>query len=394
MFKMTNILRVPGPSPIPPSVQLAMSQPMISHRTPESKKLINEIRRKIKPVFGTKQDVIILTSSGTSALEAAVTNTVTSGDEVLVLVTGEFGDHFAQICKKNQLIVHRLDVTWGEAVEPDQVKKILLNHPKIKVVFATYSETSTGVLNPIKEISTVVHEHSDALVVADGVSCIGGVDARMDEWGIDLLITGSQKAMMLPPGLAFIAVSERAWRVIEGNKHPRYYLDLQLYRNFLEADSTPHTPAVSLLFGLDEALNLMEEEGLEEVFKRHNTMMKMTRESFKALDIPLLALDKDASPTVTAIKPKDFDAEQLRNQLKLEFGLDLAGGLQHLAGKIIRIGHMGYCHPADILQMISLIEIGLQRMGKQVQLGQGVKVAQEIYIRNYESTIKNPIKIS
>lgn len=381
MLRETNLLRIPGPSPIPPSVQQAMSQPMIGHRGYEAKTLMQDIKKKLKPVFGTEQDVMIITGSGTSGLEAAVVNTASAGDEVLVIVTGDFGDRFAKICETYQLVVHRLEVTWGEAVDPDKVKSFIQKNRQIKAVFSTFCETSTGILNPIKKISRVVHDHSDALVVVDGVSCVGGVDTRMDEWEVDVLVTGSQKAMMLPPGLNFIAVSDRAWDVIEKNEQPRFYLDLRKYRDSLAADSTPFTPGLSLLFGLKQALTLFEKEGLQEVYQRHVLMMKMMRGAMSALGIPLLTSDEDASPTVTAIQPEDFDGEALRKQVKKEFGLDLAGGQQHLKGKLIRVGHMGFCTPADILQIVGILEIGLQRVGKKVTLGKGIAAAQEIYLK-------------
>ncbi|HLS59975.1 MAG TPA: alanine--glyoxylate aminotransferase family protein [Virgibacillus sp.] len=380
MQQDTNLLRIPGPSPIPSSVQQAMNQPMIGHRGKETTILMQGIKTKLKKVFGTKQDVMILTGSGTSGLEAAVVNTVTAGEEVLVIVSGAFGDRFAKICETYELHVHRLEVTWGEAVRPEDVKSFLQENPQIKAVFITYCETSTGIINPISEVSRVVHKHSEALVIADGVSCVGGIDTQMDEWGIDIFVSGSQKAMMLPPGLNFIAASDRAWKVIEANKQPRFYLDLRKYRQNLVDNSTPFTPAVSLLFGLEQVLNLFERERLEAVYLRHDTMKEMMRAAMKALGIPLLTTDESASPTVTAIRPADFDGEELRKQVKKDFGLDLAGGQQHLKGKIVRIGHMGYCTAADVLQIISILEIGLQKIGKQIILGQGVSAAQEVYL--------------
>lgn len=376
----TSLLRIPGPTPIPPSVQRAMSKPMIGHRGQETKELIQRIKPKLKKVFGTEQDVMMITGSGTAGLETAAVNVAASGDEVLVIVSGAFGDRFAKICEAYNMKTHRLDVTWGEAVDVEEIKAFLQKNSNIKAVFVTYCETSTGVLNPIADVCRVVKEESNALVVVDGVSCIGGVDAKMDEWGVDVLVTGSQKAMMLPPGMTFIAVSDRAWEVIEANEQSRFYLDLRAYRKNLDADSTPYTPGVSLLFGLEQALILLEEEGLQEVYKRHELMKNMTRAAIKALNIPLLTNDEDASPTVTAVKPENFDSEALRKQLNQQFKLSLAGGQQHLKGEIFRVGHMGYCSPADVLQIISLLEVGLNQIGEEVPLGQGVKAAQEVYL--------------
>lgn len=328
---------------------------------------------------------MIITGSGTSGLETAVVNVATAGDEVLVVVTGAFGDRFAQICKSYQLHVHLLEVAWGEAVDPDQIRDFLQQHPKLKAVFVTYCETSTGVLNPIQSVSRVVHENSDALVIVDGVSCVGGVETNMDDWGVDVLVTGSQKAMMLPAGLTFVAASKRAWQVIENNKQPRFYLDLRKYRDQLANNTTPFTPGLSLLFGLEQALTLLETEGLEQVYRRHQTMMEMMRGALQALSISLLTNDEHASPTVTAMKPEDIDPEALRKKVKQEFELELAGGQQHLKGKIIRVGHMGYCAPQDVLQVVSLLEIGLKRLGKSIPLGQGVAAAQEIYLQQEEA---------
>ncbi|HWO78129.1 MAG TPA: alanine--glyoxylate aminotransferase family protein [Bacillus sp. (in: firmicutes)] len=375
-----QILRIPGPTPIPPSVQRAMNLPMIGHRGEETSNLLRRIHPRLKPIFGTEQEVLILAGSGTAGLETAVVNTTQAGDEVLVLVTGSFGDRFAKICETYQLKPHRLDVPWGDAVDPEQVKAFLQKHPSIKIVFATYCETSTGVLNPIQQIASVIQATSDALFIVDGVSCIGGVEAKMDEWGIDILVTGSQKAFMLPTGLAFIAASERAWKVIEENPHPRFYLDLRKYRDNLAKHTTPFTPALSLLFGLEQALNLLEAEGLENVYSRHRLMMEMTREACQALDLPLLTSDDTASPTVTAIYPEDFEADQLRRAVKTEFGLHFAGGQNHLKGKIFRIGHMGYCSPADVLQFISLLELGLRQIGVKRDFGKGTIAAQTIYL--------------
>ncbi|MGP4106427.1 pyridoxal-phosphate-dependent aminotransferase family protein [Virgibacillus sp. L01] len=380
MLTDQQLLRIPGPTPIPPSVQRAMSQPMIGHRGQETKELLKKIKPKLKPIFGTEQDVAIITGSGTAGLEAAVVNTVSTGDEVLVIATGAFGERFVKITDAYQIKTHHYDVEWGEAVTPGAIKEYLTKYPAIKAVFATFCETSTGVLNPVQELAQVVHSHSDALFIVDGVSCIGGVECKMDEWGIDLLVTGSQKAMMLPAGLTFIAASDRAWKTIEQNEQPSFYLDLKKYRDNLEKDSTPFTPALSLLLGLEQVLTLMNEEGLEQIHERHRLMMEMTRAAFRALDIPLLTSDDAASPTVTAVKPADFETEALRNVLKEEFSLAVAGGQQHMKNEIFRIGHMGYCSPADVLQTISLVEISLRKIGKDIELGKGTQAAQEIYL--------------
>ena len=380
MLQDYSLLRIPGPTPVPPSVQSAMAKPMIGHRGEEATELLQRIRPRVKQLFGTEQDIITIAGSGTAGLETAVVNTVSSNDEVLVIVTGAFGDRFAKICEAYHIKTHRLDVPWGEAISPEVLEQYLKNHQNIKAVFMTHCETSTGVLNPIASISKTIHENSNALVIVDAVSSLGGVKTEMDEWGVDLLVTGSQKAMMLPPGLTLLGVSDRAWKVIESNEHGCFYFDLQTYRKNVEGDKVPYTPAIPLLLGLDQALNLIEAEGLEEVYRRHEVMKDMTRAAMKALNVPLLTEDEYASPTVTALKPTTFQAEELRKIVKSQFNLSLAGGQQHLSGKVFRIGHMGYCAPADVLQVISLIEIGLIQLGESVTPGAGVKSAQEVLL--------------
>ncbi|MBA4495639.1 pyridoxal-phosphate-dependent aminotransferase family protein [Paenactinomyces guangxiensis] len=374
-------LRIPGPTPIPPRIQQAMAHPMIGHRSGEASRLITECSERLKKIFGTEQHPLLLSSSGTSALEAAVVNTVAPGEEAIVVVTGAFGDRFAKIVEKYGYICHRLDIPWGQACDPELLKSFIEEHPHARAVFFTYCETSTGVLNPIGELSRVVREHSDALVIVDAVSCLGAVPSRMDEWGIDLMVTGSQKALMLPPGLAFAAVSERAWTTIEKNPGPRFYLDLPAYRKNLEKGTTPFTPAVSLLFGLKEALNMLDEEGLENVIKRHELLKEMTRAGIRALGLELMARDQDASPTVTSIHggAGKWESEELRKALR-QLQVVVAGGQQHLKGKIFRIGHMGYCDALDIFTTLSALELALHQTGVPVELGAGVKAAQEVYL--------------
>lgn len=381
MLQDYSLLRIPGPTPVPPSVQQAMTKQMIGHRGKETKELIQRIRPMVQKVFGTKEEVIMIAGSGTAALETAVVNLASEGDEVLVVITGSFGDRFVKLCETYGLTTHKIEVEWGKALDPDVVKAFLLENPAIKAVYVTFCETSTGVINPIEAVSKVIHENSNALVVVDGVSCVGAVPTEMDKWGIDVLATGSQKAFMLPPGLALLSLSERAWDVVATNKQPRFYLDLSTYKKNMEADGTPYTPALSIMYGLEQALQLLEDEGLENVYARHAVMKDMVRAAFKALNLPLLTSDEDASETVTAVKPEHFDAEEFRKVLKNQFNLSIAGGQNHLSGHIFRVGHMGYCAPADVLQYLSLIELALVQLDQDITLGQGIKAAQEVYLQ-------------
>ncbi|MFG6146790.1 pyridoxal-phosphate-dependent aminotransferase family protein [Halobacillus sp. B23F22_1] len=381
MNREWEILQIPGPTPIPPSVERAMVQPMIGHRGQKCKELVEDLAPRLKPIFGTTGDVLILSSSGTSALEAAVVNTTSPGEEVIVVVAGAFGDRFAKICNTYELDVHRIDVEGGKAVEAAAIEEQLQAHPNVKAVFVTHCETSTGVMHPVEEIAEKVHAVSDALVIVDGVSSIGGAPVDMDGSGIDLLVSGSQKAMMLPAGLSFAAVSDQAWKVINDNPRPRFYLDLRSYKKSLDNGQTPFTPALSLLFGLQEVLSLIEDEGLENVHERHRVMKEMTRAAFRALNVPLFVSEEDASTTVTSVRPQTFEAEQFRKIANQEFGLMTAGGQQKHKGEIFRIGHMGYSRPANVLQYISIIEIVLNRLGHEFEQGVGTAAAQEAYLQ-------------
>ncbi|QKI82027.1 pyridoxal-phosphate-dependent aminotransferase family protein [Kroppenstedtia eburnea] len=377
MLKDKFRLQIPGPTPIPPRVQQAMSRPMVGHRDPDCSRLVRDLSLRLAPVFGTRNPVLLLAGSGTSALEAAAVNTLSREDEAAVVVTGAFGDRFANILSSMEVTLRRLDIPWGTSCSPEELTAFLKNYPRVKTVFLTYCETSTGVLNPVRELAAVVREQTDALTVVDGVSCIGGVPAGVEDWGIDILVSGSQKALMLPAGLAFAAISDKAWKQIEANPHPRFYLDFRKYRNSLQNATTPFTPTVSLLFGLEEVLNMIEEEGLEATFARHRLMRDMIRAGMRALGLALLTDDRDASPTVTAVRGGDsWSAEALGKELR-RLGLRVAGGQQHLKGEIFRIGHMGYADPLDMLTAITAIEVALARLGAPVEPGAGTKAAEE-----------------
>ncbi|NRD79743.1 alanine--glyoxylate aminotransferase family protein [Bacillus sp. BRMEA1] len=379
-----NILRHPGPTPIPKRVQLAMAQDMISHRTEEFVRLFQDTTQRVKPIFGTKQDILLLPSGGTAALEAAAINTVSPGEEIVVITVGAFGDYFVSICEKNGFIVHKLEKNWGEACTEEDLMEFLKPLSNIKAVFATYNETSTGILNPVDKLADIVRTYTDALFIVDGVSCIGGAVAEMDQWGIDILVTGSQKAMMLPPGLAFLAISERAWTVIEANHTPAFYLNLLSYRDWAAKGMTPNTPSISLIMGLSAVCDLIDEEGgFSKTAQRHELMKNMVREAMKALSIDLLTNDEHASPTITAIRtPDGLDLSSFLSHLKQKYHLDFAGGLGHLQGKIFRFGHMGFCFPSDILQAVSLIEAGLQDFSYLFEPGSAVKSAQNVFLNS------------
>ncbi|WP_342526178.1 alanine--glyoxylate aminotransferase family protein [Chryseomicrobium sp. FSL W7-1435] len=380
MLQNQTILRIPGPTPIPPSVQRAMQQPMIGHRDPETAELLKSIQPGMQQIFGTKQVVSVVAGSGTSGLEAAVVNTVAPGDKVIVCVTGAFGERFAAICKSYQIETIILEEVWGEPVNPKKLEQLLHENPDSAAVFITYCETSTSVLNPIAELSELIHSQSNALVIVDGVSCIGGVELEMDQWKLDVVVTGSQKAFMLPGGLMFVAFSDDARQKMNANPRPRFYLDLLKYEKAAQEFSTPFTPATSLLYGLQEVMQLMKEETLESVFKRHLQLRDMTRAALRALNLELLAGDAFASPTVTAFLTPGIEAKQVRKQLSERFGIRIAGGQGHQKDTVLRIGHMGYCSATDVLLIISALEVVLTDLGHVFEAGQGTVAAQKALI--------------
>nr|WP_193437454.1 alanine--glyoxylate aminotransferase family protein [Sporolactobacillus pectinivorans] len=385
MFLDQTYLFTPGPTPIPNRVNAAMAQPMIGHRSPDFSVLIEDVANRLKPVFGTRHPVLALTSSGTSALEAAIVNTVSEGDDAVVIVAGSFGDRLATIAEHYGVNVHRLNIEWGKSCAPDRLESFLdgLAGTAIKAVFATFNETSTGVLNPIHALGEVVARKTNALFVVDGVSCIGGVPVDMEADHIDILVTSSQKALMLPPGLAFVAFSDRGLKAIRECPAKRFYLDLNRYvKAYEEQKSTPFTPAVSLIAGAREVCSMIEEEGWDNVIKRHYLLRDMMRAGIRELGLPLLTSEEDASPTVTAVKPENISAPEIQKTLKRNFSITIAGGQKQLKGKIFRIGHMGYCTPFDVLKVLSALELTLAKFGEHPELGAAVKKAEEVWIQH------------
>ncbi len=368
----------PGPTPVPERVLLAMAGPVMHHRDPGYEELFQEVREGLKYVFQTKNEVLVLASSGTGAMEAAVCNTLSQGDEALVVRAGKFGERWGEICEAYGVNFTPIDVTWGEAVDPGLIKKALDAKPSIKAVLVQASETSTGVMHPIKEIADIVKGRDGTILVVDAISALGVSDLPMDKWGLDVVVSGSQKALMLPPGLAFIALSAKAWGFVEKATLPKFYFNLKEELAVAQKNQSQFTPAITLVVGLREALKMLKEEGLENVFKRHATLAHATREAAKALGLELLA-PSAPSDALTAIKaPEGVDGKKLKKNFEDKFGLIIAGGQSQLKGKIIRIAHIGYFQPLDIIQAVSTLELVLKGLGYPVKLGAGVKVAEEI----------------
>jgi len=373
-------LFTPGPTPVPEDVLLEMARPIIHHRTAEFMKIAGEAEEGLKYLFQTKNPVFILASSGTGAMEAAVSNVLSPGEKALVIKGGKFGERFEEICSSYGIAVVPLDVEWGKAVKPELVEKILTQEKNIKAVFTTLCETSTGVLTNIKSIGRIIQKFSDTLLVVDAVSSLGAISCKTDEWNLDMVITGSQKALMLPPGLSFLSVSEKAWGKIENSKLPKYYLDLKKYRKSLEKSDFPFTPPVSLILALKKSLDSIKEEGIENIIKRHKILAEATRAAVKALGLELLA-EKPAD-SLTAVKvPAGIDGVELTKRLKEQYGVNFAGGQDKLKGKIFRIAHLGYFDKLDIVLAIGALEMALSELGYKFELGAGIKAAEGVLLK-------------
>ena len=371
-----HYLLSPGPTPIPNEVALAMSETMIHHRTPEFNRVFDEARHGLKKLFGTQSDVLMLASSGTGAMEASVANLFSPGDKVLVINGGKFGERWLNISNAYGLNPIDLKVGWGEAVKVADVEQQLKAHPDIRGVMVQASETSTTVFHPVKEIAKLTQ--NGPLFLVDGVTAVGVVPLSMDEWGIDVLVTGSQKALMLPPGLGFIALSDRAWEKTKQAKLPRFYFDLNLERKNQQKGSGAFTPAVSLIFGVRASLRMLEREGLENVYARHARLCKATRAAATALGLKLLAPDSP-SPAATGIyMPHGIDADQLLEYLRDKMNITLAEGQDQLKGKVIRIAHIGYMGAFDVITAIAALEMALRKFGVEIPFGRGVAAAQEV----------------
>ncbi len=375
-----NYLLTPGPTPLPPQVCLAMARPVIHHRTPQFQAILKEATEGLKYVFQTKNDLLILASSGTGAMEAAVANFLSPGDTALTIQGGKFGERWTEICKAYAINAEVIDVEWGKAVEPQEIEKRLKSNPKIKAVFVTLCETSTGVVNDIEAIGKVIKD-KDAILVVDAISGLGAIDLKTDDWFCDAVVSGSQKGLMLPPGLGFISVSPKAWKLAEPAKCPRYYFDLKKAKRAIDKTDTPFTPAISLIIALNEALKMISEDGLENIYLRHRKMADATRQAVKALGLELFA-PSAASDAVTAVKvPQGLDGEKLVKTMRDTFGVTIAGGQDELKGKVFRIAHMGYIEEFDIIICISCLEKVLYQMGYKFQLGVGVKQAEEVFLK-------------
>ena len=378
-------LMIPGPTPVPENVLNCMSKHPIGHRSGEFQEIVQKTTEQLKWLHQTTADVLTITGSGTAAMEAGIINTLSKGDQVICGDNGKFGERWVKVARAYGLDVKVIKADWGTPLDPNQFKRILEEdtNEKIKAVILTHSETSTGVINDLKSINHEVKNHSKAITIADCVTSLGACNIPMDEWGIDVIASGSQKGYMIPPGLSFVAMSKRAWEANNQSNLPKFYLDLKQYLKTVNQNSNPFTPAINLYFALEASLTMMQKEGLNNIFARHARHQKATQEGIKAMGLNLFTKENFGSPAITAVKPENIDAESIRKAMKIDFDILLAGGQDHLKGKIFRIGHLGFVNNRDIVSVISALESTLDKMGElSVPTGQGI--AKTISVLNNE----------
>jgi len=357
---------IPGPTPVPEKVLQALSKHPIGHRSKEFQDLVQSTTKNLQWLHHTQNDVLTISGSGTAAMEAGIINTLSRGDKVICGENGKFGERWVKVAKEFGLQVIKINAEWGTPLDPEEFKKVLEEdkQKEIKAVILTHSETSTGVINDLETISSYIRAHNTALSIIDCVTSLGACNVPVDKWELDIVASGSQKGYMIPPGLSFIAMSQKAWEAAEKSNLPKFYLNLKSYRKSLLSNSNPYTPAVNLVFALDEALKMMREEGLDNIFLRHNKHKLAMCNAVKALNLKLFADEKYLSPSITAIKTEGIDAEEFRKTIKNNFDILLAGGQDHLKGKIFRVGHLGYVNDRDIITVVSAISNTLLELGK------------------------------
>jgi aspartate aminotransferase-like enzyme len=367
-----NYLLTPGPTPIPESITSLFARPIIHHRTPAFQNILEDVRQGLKYLYQTKNEVLILTTTGTGAMEAAATNLFQKGQKVITINGGKFGERWTKLAKAFGLCPIEITLEPGEAVEPATLRECVQKHPDAQGILFQASETSTGVVMPTEEICRIASQ-AGMLSVCDAITACGVFDLPMDDWGIDVLITGSQKALMLPPGLAMISLSEKAWRMHEQSDLPRFYFDLSKERKSQAKNQTAWTPAISIIQGLQESLRMIRDEGLHNVFKRHELLAKATRNAVKALHLELLSKKAPSNAVTAVLVPNSIhDGKQIPKIMREKFGVIIAGGQDELEGRIIRLSHFGYCDKFDIITGISALELVLHELGHSFELGHGV----------------------
>lgn len=370
-------LFTPGPTPIPPEAALAMAAPIDYHRSPGAAALIKEVVEKLKHVFQTRHDVMFLTSSGTGAMESVIANLLSRGDRAVVIRSGKFGERWGEICTAYSVAFDAIDLPYGNSVDPQMVEDALNKRPDVKVVLATLCETSTGALHDIESLAKITRERPTLLVV-DAVSALGADDLQMDNWDVDAVVSCSQKGLMTPPGLGFVALNDRAWQAVEQSNLPRYYFDLRKAREAGLKGSAPYTPAITFIIALQHALNRICEEGVRNALARHARLAEATRNAVKALGLNLFA--SRPANTLTAIcLPEQIDGKAFVRMMREKHGVTYAGGQGSMSGKIVRIAHLGWMNEHDVIVAIAALERGLTEVGYDASLGAGLAAAQEVF---------------
>ncbi|HET6497450.1 MAG TPA: alanine--glyoxylate aminotransferase family protein [Coriobacteriia bacterium] len=377
-----SYLMTPGPTPVPAEVLLAQARPMIHHRTPEFSAILMEAVEGLKHVFATEAaDALIMSCSGTGVMESAFANCFCAGDTVVVARNGKFGDRMAQLAAAYGLNVVDLSYEWTQTVDPADIATALTENPGVRGVVVVQSETSSGVLNDVKTIGAIVAEHPDCVFIVDSITGIGAVECKTDEWGLDVVMTGSQKGLMLPPGLAALTVSSKAWRAYERSTLPKFYFDWMRYKKNLDKQTTPFTPPVSLIIGLAEALRMIREEGLENVIARHARLAEATRQGCEALGLKLFAPPEGRGSAVTPVwVPDGVDGKAIVKIMKDVYGVTIAGGQDDYVGRIFRVGHLGYFGDFDIITTLAALEMTLARLGYDFERGAGIRAAEAVFM--------------
>lgn len=373
-----KFLIAPGPTPVPEEARLAMARELMHHRGPEFKQLFNKVRAQLQWLFETKNEVLTLTCSGTGAFEAVIINYTRREDTLISIGGGKFGERWGKVAKAYGMNVVELEIPWGQAADPDALAELLARYPDCAMVTLSASETSTGVYHPVKELAAVIQKHSQALFAVDGITAVGVHRLPMDEWGIDILVSGSQKAFGIPPGLGFVAANERAWERYEHSNHPKFYFDLGRERTNQLKDQTAFTPAISLVVALHEVLKLMQAEGLEELIARHTLNASAARAGVLALGCELYA-ETPANSATAAVVPEGIDAQKIVRAMRDQYGVTIAGGQDHLVSTVFRIGHIGFFDRSDMILAMSALESALFDAGADIELGSGLRAVQEVY---------------
>ena len=375
---LKRYLLAPGPTPIPPGVLLAMARPIIHHRAPEFDPIFAEVREGLKWLFQTRNDVLMLASSGTGGMEGAVSNFLSPGDKALFVNGGKFGERWGKLCKTFGIQATEIKVEWGHAVDPEQVADALKKDPAIKAVYVQASETSTGVSHDVESLGEIVKGHENTILVVDAITALGVFDIKTDAWGLDVVITGSQKALMLPPGMAFVSVSEKAWGLADKAKNAAFYFNFKKERENQTKNQTAFTPTISLIIGLQEVMKMMKAEGLENLFARQGRLAKAMREGVKAAGLTLFPKESPSDALTAVSSPEGIDGQAVYKNLRTQYGMTAAGGQDHLKGKIFRLSHMGYADTFDVISALAATEMVLKGLGHPVKLGSGVGKAQEL----------------